>query len=257
MHKFDRQTLARFLPNPQAIATFERLIGDVNGMPSTIEAAQALAAQAMATAASALAMLAEAASVLEQLAAAPAAQEPGEADDLTPRAQLGTISSQNHDAVDITGGTIGLDAGTEAAPSFYLGGDRATGLFRIAANNWGVSINGVKLADFSSTAAAFTQNVSTTKQLISTIVDGTPPLAVISKTNVPNLNASSLNGATFASPGEIGSTTPGSGTFTTFGCNGKTPQLASALGAAAIDAATTQTLANNIRSALIANGIGS
>jgi hypothetical protein len=40
-----------------------------------------------------------------------------------------------------------------------------------------------------------------------------------------------------------------------FGCNGKAAQSAYAVGAAATDAATTQTLANNLRLALIANGI--
>jgi hypothetical protein len=52
-------------------------------------------------------------------------------------------------------------------------------------------------------------------QFTSTIATGTAPLVVTSTTNVPNLNASSLNGATFASPGAIGSTTPAAGTFTT------------------------------------------
>jgi hypothetical protein len=46
-------------------------------------------------------------------------------------------------------------------------------------------------------------------------VTGTAPLVVASTTNVANLNASSLSGATFASPGSIGSTTAGSGAFTT------------------------------------------
>jgi hypothetical protein len=147
------------------------------------------------------------------------------------------------------------------------------------------------------------------------------------------LNASSLNGATFASPGAIGGTTPGTGAFTQatatrsytnnadlqivaggdiagvniratgkgrlsiitnyqfantssiqvgtadnapnteairidhatggvrlltgFGCNGQAPQSAASLGAAATDLASVITLANNIRTALIANGIGS
>lgn len=43
-------------------------------------------------------------------------------------------------------------------------------------------------------------------QITSTVSVGTPPLVVTSTTNVPNLNASSLNGATFASPGAIGGT---------------------------------------------------
>jgi hypothetical protein len=50
------------------------------------------------------------------------------------------------------------------------------------------------------------------------------------------------------------------GTFTVtgaFGCNGSSAQTAVALGAASTDLATVITLANNIRTALIANGIGS
>jgi hypothetical protein len=49
----------------------------------------------------------------------------------------------------------------------------------------------------------------------STIATGTAPFTVTSTTNVANLNASSLNGATFAAPGAIGSTTAGTGAFTT------------------------------------------
>lgn len=52
-------------------------------------------------------------------------------------------------------------------------------------------------------------------QLISTVATGTAPLTVTSTTNVANLNASSLSGATFAAPGAIGGGTPGSGAFTT------------------------------------------
>ena len=47
-----------------------------------------------------------------------------------------------------------------------------------------------------------------TNQLVSTVATGTAPFVVASTTNIPNLNASSLNGATFASPGAIGATTP-------------------------------------------------
>tara|TARA_R110000751_G_scaffold188723_2_gene294705 strand:- start:352 stop:2307 length:1956 start_codon:yes stop_codon:yes gene_type:complete len=41
-----------------------------------------------------------------------------------------------------------------------------------------------------------------------------PPLIVTSTANVPNLNASLLNGATFAAPGAIGGSTAAAGTFT-------------------------------------------
>lgn len=49
----------------------------------------------------------------------------------------------------------------------------------------------------------------------STVATGTAPFTVASTTNVANLNASSLNGATFAAPGAIGSGTASTGAFTT------------------------------------------
>lgn len=52
-------------------------------------------------------------------------------------------------------------------------------------------------------------------QLTSTIAIGTAPLVVTSTTNVANLNASSLNGATFAAPGAIGGGTASAITATT------------------------------------------
>jgi len=52
-------------------------------------------------------------------------------------------------------------------------------------------------------------------QYTSTIATGTAPLVIASTTNVANLNASSLNGATFAAPGAIGSGTASTGAFTT------------------------------------------
>lgn len=57
-------------------------------------------------------------------------------------------------------------------------------------------------------------------QIISTIATGTPPLVVASTTNVENLNASSLGGATFAAPGAIGGGTPSTGVFTTVTATG-------------------------------------
>jgi hypothetical protein len=59
-----------------------------------------------------------------------------------------------------------------------------------------------------------------TNQLVSTVATGTAPFVVASTTNIPNLNASSLNGATFAAPGAIGSGTASTGAFTTLGASG-------------------------------------
>jgi len=160
----DRATLAQVLNgNQKAILTFEQMLKDVGkGLPSTIEEANAVAAQALASAAQALAALAEVTSALEQLAAAPAQELLPETDDLTPRRHLGSISEQNHDAVVITGGMIGLDAGTAAAPSLYLGGDTKTGLYRQATNGLAISINGSRLVELSSATIYLAGTVTAT-----------------------------------------------------------------------------------------------
>ncbi len=77
-------------------------------------------------------------------------------------------------------------------------------------------------------------------QLTSTVPTGTPPLVVASTTNVPNLNASSLNGATFAAPGAIGGTTPSSGAFTTVSASGQITSTVSTGTAPFSIASTTQ-----------------
>jgi hypothetical protein len=56
--------------------------------------------------------------------------------------------------------------------------------------------------------------------ITSSVTTGTAPLVVASTTNVANLNASLLNGATFESPGAIGSTTASTGAFTTLSASG-------------------------------------
>lgn len=274
----DRQILTQFLPNHRAIVAFENLQSGVFvGLPSTIEEAAAQAALATAFAQQALSMLGDVLAGLEQLQAAPPAIPVIEKDELAPRPELGTISSQNAESVDITGGTIGLDAGTVGAPSLYFGGDITTGVYRIALDNLGLSIAGVKLADFSATAAAFTQNVSTTKQLISTLAIGTAPLVVTSTTKVTNLNADLLDDSDWASPSAIGTGTPANGTFVDlsatakFGCNGAAVQSAAASGGSVVTTGATNiapfgyttaaqaddivTKLNNVISALVANGI--
>jgi len=74
-------------------------------------------------------------------------------------------------------------------------------------------LNGTVGAATANTGAFTT--VSATGVITSTLATGTAPFTVASTTNVANLNASSLNGATFAAPGSIGSGTAGSGAFTT------------------------------------------
>lgn len=91
-------------------------------------------------------------------------------------------------------------------------------------------------------AAAFT-TISATGQITSTLATGTAPFSVASTTNVANLNASSLNGATFAAPGTIGGGTPGAATFTTLTATGQV-SLGGAAGAEGLRVTTTASAVN-------------
>lgn len=51
-------------------------------------------------------------------------------------------------------------AGTVAAPGLYLATDTGTGLYRIAANNYGVAVSGAKVLDISSTGLSVTGALS-------------------------------------------------------------------------------------------------
>lgn len=85
----------------------------------------------------------------------------------------------------------------------------------------GISDNGSSITLSEPFSGAIQHNGSETFAIpiVITQTTGTSPLTVTSTTVVPNLNASLLNGNTFASPGTIGGTTPGAATFTTLTAN--------------------------------------
>lgn len=186
--RIDRRTLATFLKTPEAIGTFERLLTDVGAFPSSIEEAQALAASALTSAAAALDALASLAAEMERVAAAPSLADQIESDDIESRAELGTISSQDHDAIAITGGRIGLDPGAFNSPALYLGGDTTSGLYRPAANELAIAISGAHLVRLIASLIEVAGSIAVSQQLISTVAAGTPPLAVSSDTLVENLH---------------------------------------------------------------------
>jgi len=74
-------------------------------------------------------------------------------------------------------------------------------------------LNGTVGATTPNTAAVTT--LSATGAITSTLATGTAPLVVASTTKVANLNVDQLDGADWASPAAIGSTTPTTGAFTT------------------------------------------
>lgn len=241
-----RDVLRQFLPDHQAIKAFEKVLDEVStGLPNLISDAANAADSAGATAHAAIALLAQIAGALDALLMAPVPTPPTYADDFTRATYAGTLAAQDYDHVDITGGRIGLDAATVGAPALYLGGDTATGLYRIGANNWGLSINGTKLVDFSVGAVAVTGYLTVTTQLKSTVAIGTPPLVVTSTDEVTNLRAAKATA--LANPRNIGgvqfdgtaditvATATDAGGFVVthgFGCNGQGAQGAYASGAA-------------------------
>ena len=155
MLKLDRRTLASLLQNnQQAIAAFERVLGDVGfTLPSTIEEANALAGQALSVAHVALAMLSQLGEALERIDMAPTALTMVDHDDTSPRAHLGTVSSQNADQVEITGGAV----------------------------------DGTTIGQTTAAAAKFT-TVDASGQITSTVATGAAPLVIASTTKVPNLH---------------------------------------------------------------------
>ena len=150
----------------------------------------------------------------------------------------GASSSNWLYGMSLTSTDIGINLGTGVATGLHFESNVTTGIyfnglasnnikFRPAADNTSAQIYGANAADSLvtwqvkndgagefKTVAATAGGMSAT-QYTSTIATGTAPLVVASTTNVVNLNASSLSGATFAAPGAIGGVTPAAGTFTT------------------------------------------
>lgn len=92
-----------------------------------------------------------------------------------------------------------------------------------------VSINSASAA-LTLTQAGAGAALSTNGQIVSTLGSGTAPFSVVSTTQVNNLNAQYLGGATFAAPGTIGGGTPGAATFTTLAASGQASFAAGSVG---------------------------
>jgi hypothetical protein len=231
-----RDVLAQFLPNQQAVRAFETMQGDINvTLPTTIEEVALSAAASGNTAAAALAQVEDLAGQLDMVLSGPAPADgdlAGDVDALlaAPALTLGTLSAQNDDDVALTGGRM----------------------------------DGVVIGASARAAASFT-TVAVSGQITSSVA-GAAPFVVVSSFEVANLRsatatalatARTIGGVAFDGTANI-TVASATGTFTVgagFGCNGKTAQGAYSVGAAATDLASALTLVNNLRLALIANGI--
>ena len=119
-----------------------------------------------------------------------------------------------------TGGFAGAINGTVGATTPNTGAFTTIAASGLVTGSGGFAgaINGTVGATTPNTGAFTT--IAASGVITSTLATGTAPFVVASTTNVANLNASSLGGATFASPGAIGGTTPGTGAFTTLTASG-------------------------------------
>lgn len=268
-------------------------VGDVT--PTSIEQANNNANTAIAMAGAALAALAELATAIEQVSTAPVPEITYEQEDYDRVVYVGTLGVQNDDEVEITGGTInGTSIGATTAASGAFTTLTASATVTLSPANANVTISptgtGIVTVNPATTgtmdnmtigattprAATFT-SISYSLQLTSTVATGTAPMVVASTTKVNNLNVDLLDGADWQAPLAIGNVTPNTGRFTTlqatgaFGCNGAAVQTAAASGGAVATTAATNVspfgyttaaqadgiriLLNNIRAALVANGI--
>jgi hypothetical protein len=201
--------------NTQAINALAQVFNDVgDAFPSTIEEANALAGSALAVAQSAMAAVALLADALARTETAPATVPTVDADDTTPRVHLGTISTQNADAVEITGGTIdntSIGATTRGPGRFStVGVGTPTPAYRFAVSN-----SGAQGIEFDSDGAAF--GAGTTGVLAyDRVAAGYVPLTVAASTislRATNLTRISVNGtgigffgaAPVAKPNVVGS----------------------------------------------------
>jgi hypothetical protein len=107
--------------------------------------------------------------------------------------------------------TLAASAAVTLSPANAAVTISPTGTGTVAISPIGVlTINPTAASTINNTSiGAITATTGRFSTVTSTVATGTAPLTVTSTTNVPNLNASSLNGATFAQPGTIGATTPG------------------------------------------------
>ena len=116
--------------------------------------------------------------------------------------------------IDVIGGKQRFAASTTAAASFNIPSGTAPtspvdGDFWIAANQVITRLNSqsVALADLKSDQT-FLGNLTFAQIITSSVATGTAPFSVASTTKVTNLNVDSLDGADWAAPADLGSTTP-------------------------------------------------
>lgn len=95
------------------------------------------------------------------------------------------ITQDTDTDADVTFDSVALDDGTVGAPSIAFASDPDSGFYRIGANNIGLSLNGSKVVDYSTSGVSVTGvvNASTGLQVAGTTVVGAQQSAIASITD--------------------------------------------------------------------------
>jgi hypothetical protein len=122
-----------------------------------------------------------------------------------------TFANFNVDNINVNGNTV---SSTDTNGNINLTPNGTGSVVVSKADINGGTVDGTAIGGSSAAAGAFT-TLSATGQLTSTVADGTAPMVVTSTTKVTNLNVDKLDGADWAAPAALGSTTPAAATVTT------------------------------------------
>lgn len=122
-----------------------------------------------------------------------------------------TFANFNVDNINVNGNTV---SSTDTNGNINLTPNGTGSVVVSKADINGGTVDGTSVGASSASTGAFT-TLSATGQLTSTVADGTAPMVVTSTTKVANLNVDKLDGADWAAPAALGSTTPAAATVTT------------------------------------------
>lgn len=122
-----------------------------------------------------------------------------------------TFADFNVDNLNVNGNTV---SSTDTNGNINLTPNGTGSVVVSKADINGGTVDGTAIGASSASTGAFT-TVSATGQITSTLADGTAPMVVTSTTKVANLNVDKLDGADWAAPAALGSTTPAAATVTT------------------------------------------
>ena len=122
-----------------------------------------------------------------------------------------TFANFNVDNINVNGNTV---SSTDTNGNINLTPNGTGSVVVSKADINGGTVDGTAIGASSASTGAFT-TVSATGQITSTLADGTAPMVVTSTTKVANLNVDKLDGADWAAPAALGSTTPAAATVTT------------------------------------------